>query len=139
MSDLGKPIPPARVAATAGDAAYVPDFDPGKSSLTGERVQVVPVLERKGDVASPVMVPGITIRPARTMEAAEARNTMARIITDMLVWIDGYPHALYGEEAYVLEVFQEIAERRKARVQAKLHDQPIERDAIDEARHEPNR
>jgi hypothetical protein len=139
MSDQVKPVPPARVAATAGDLTYVPDFDPGKSSLTGERVQVVPVLQRKGDVAAPAMVEGITIRPAKAMEAAEARNTLARIISDMLVWIDGYPHALYGEEAHVLRFFQAITARRQARTQAQLHDQDVAPDAVDQAVFEPNR
>jgi hypothetical protein len=137
MADPPKPAPPARVAATAGDRGYVPDFDPGKSSLTGEKVQVVPVMQRQGDVASPAMVEGITIRPAKVMTAAEARNTMARIITDMLVWIDGWPHDLHGEEAYVLEIFREIATRRKLRTQAGLHDQDIVADDIDKAHYEP--
>jgi|SRR5215472_14236834 len=128
-----KPIPPARTAATAGDTSYVPDFDPGKSMLTGERMQVVPVLTRPLDVAAPVMVEGITIKPAKLMEAAEARNTMARIINDMLVWIADFPHELVGEEAYVLQVFQELAARRLLRTTAKLHDQPIEPDMIDQA------
>jgi hypothetical protein len=139
VSDQIKPIPPARIAATAGDTSYVPNFDPGKSMLTGAPIQVVPVLQRKGDVGSPALVEGITIRPAKAMEAAEARNTMARIINDMLVWIDGYPHDLYGEEAYVLEVFQEIAQRRKMRTQAQLHDQTVEPDAIDQAVYETKR
>ena len=137
MSDPEKPIPPARVAARAGDKSYVPDWDPGTNALAGQPPQVVPVTNRPLDVASPVMVEGLTIRPARLMDAAEARNTMARIIGDMLIWIEGFPHDLVGEGAHVLKVFQDLKARRQARVMAEQHDQDIEPDAIDRARFTP--
>jgi hypothetical protein len=137
MSDTSKPIPPARVAGRAGDTSYVPDWDPGKQALRDAPPQVVPVQQRSIDVAAPVVVEGITIKPAKLMEPAEARNMMARIIGDMLVWIDGYPYELAGEEAYVLRFFQDLQARRQARVQAKLHDQAILPDAIDQARFKP--
>lgn len=132
-----KPIPPARVAGIAGDRGYVPDWDPGKLSTTGAPPQVVPVLQRKQDVAAPVMVEGITIRPARLMDAAEARNTLARIINDVLIWSEDYPYELAGEEAHVLRVFNELRARRRARVQAELHDQTIEQDQVDQAGFKP--
>ncbi len=136
MSDA-KPIPPARVAAQAGDKSYVPDWDPGQNALTGQPPQVVPVMNRPLDVGAPVMVEGLTIRPAKLMDAPEARNTMSRIINDMLVWIEDFPHDLVGEGAHVLKVFQDLKARRFARVMAAQHDQDIEPDAIDKARFKP--
>lgn len=138
MSDALKPIPPARIAGRAGDSNYVPDWDPGRQTQSGAPPQVVPVMQRSIDVAAPVMVEGITIKPAKLMEPAEARNTLARIVNDMLVWLDGYPFELTGEEAYVLKIFQEIQARRQARVQATAHDQTIEPDEVDQASFKPD-
>jgi hypothetical protein len=132
-----KPIPPARVAGMAGDTHYVPDWDPGKPTISGEVLQVVPVMVRPVDVGSPAMVEGITIRPARMMDAGEARNTMTRIINDILNWVEGFPYELTGEAAYVLNVFQELKARRLARVVAAQHDQTVEPDRIDGTIHLP--
>jgi hypothetical protein len=82
------------------------------------------------------MVPGITIKPARLMSRRKRATPSRGSSTTWLVWIEGYPYELTGEDAHVLKFFQRLQARRSARV-GRLHDQAILPDAIRRGSNQP--
>lgn len=99
--------------------------------------QVVPVLSRPMDTQSPMQIRGVTIRPARMMDAPTARSTLSRVIADVKTWTADFPHEVHGEAAYVLGFFRGLVSRQRTLTDATLHGQPVEPDAIAEATHLP--
>jgi hypothetical protein len=131
------PIPPARIAGEAGNPAMDVGYDRGHGTVADRPVQVVPVLHNPMDTQSPTQVEGITLRPARAMDAGTARATLGKMIADAKTWMADFPHQADGENAHVLTFFRGLISRQQARTTAAAHGQEIPEDAIEAAKHLP--
>jgi hypothetical protein len=132
-----KDIPPARIAARAGDPGIDLGYDPGRNVLRDPPPQVVAVPMRPGDTQSPMQIQGITIPPAASMDTVTAVTTLNRILTDAKNWTAIFPHEVGGEAAYFLSFLRGLTARQQTRTNAQAYGQDLPDDPIDLAKHMP--